>query len=299
MSAADGWGKIWAVLIGVNEYERADVPPLRGCVNDVLLVRQLLRDWFGVENSRIRLAVNARATKQGILARLAETLRAADPGDLVVFYFSGHGSQIRDRNGDELADGLDEILVPYDMDWDAGRYIVDDEFDEVVASAPSDVLLEAFFDCCFGGAAPDEFARAERMPAAGPPLRFAPPPVDIYARAAGEELELSPITGGLRLNEGNVAWAASAEGRPASEIEIDGAYFGLFTYWGCRGITEYAERGELEWSTREQLVTEVRAILTELAADQRPSVFGSRALLEEPPLTPMLMRRPRPGPPER
>jgi hypothetical protein len=285
---------IRAVLVGVNEYRRPDIPSLRGCVNDVLLVRALLRRWFGVENRQIRVVVDERATKEGILQRLGETLSAAQPGDLVVFYFSGHGSQIRDRDGDELADGLDELLCPHDMDWDERRYIVDDEIDRVVASAPRDVLVEAFFDCCFGGAAPPPIAHLSGVPAAGPPVRFAPPPVDIYARGDGDQLPLSALASGLRLEEGNVAWAASAENMPASEIEVEGGVYGLFTYWGCRSIWEYAARGELRRRTREELVAQIRRILADLKTDQRPAVFASRALLHEPPLTPVAPHGARP-----
>jgi hypothetical protein len=281
---------IRAVLVGINEYERPDIPSLRGCVNDVFLVRKLLRRWFGVDNRHIRVIVDARATKAEILRRLRESLGAAEAGDLVVFYFSGHGSQIRDRDGDELADELDELLCPYDMDWDAGRYIVDDEFDAIVASAPPDVLIEAFFDCCFWGAEPPEFAPAAGAPRAGPGLRYAMPPPDIYARAEGEPLTVSPLAAGLRIDEGNVAWSASEEGMTASEFEVDGAYYGLFTFWGCQSIRDYVARGELRYSSRERLIHDVRAILAALPSGQRPGVFAPRELLYEPPLTPMAPR---------
>lgn len=281
---------IRAVLVGVNEYERPDIPSLRGCVNDVFLVRKLLRRWFGVENRHIRVIVDARATKDEILRRLRETLNAAAAGDLVVFYFSGHGSQIRDRDGDELADGLDELICPYDMDWDEHRYISDDAFDEIVASAPRDVLLEAFFDCCFWGAEPAAFAPAPGAFRAEPGLRYAVPPPDIYARAEGEALTVSPLAAGLRIGEGNVAWAASEEGMPASEFEVDGAYYGLFTFWGCQSIRDYVARGELRKTSREQVVHDVREILAALPTGQRPGVFASRDLRHEPPLTPYVPR---------
>src|ERR687892_533321 len=99
--------RIRALLVGVDRYAEPQVPVLRGCVNE-------------------------RATKAQIMRRLHEIIDASRPGDVVVFYFSGHGSQIRDRDGDELSDALDELLCPYDMDWDERRYIVDDEFDEIV-----------------------------------------------------------------------------------------------------------------------------------------------------------------------
>ena len=54
----------------------------------------------------------------------------AAPGDLVVFYFSGHGSQQPDRNGDEQG-GFDEVFLPYDVGkWgDNGieNALIDDE----------------------------------------------------------------------------------------------------------------------------------------------------------------------------
>ena len=64
------------------------------------------------------------------LDRLAETSR---PGDLVVFYFSGHGSQQPDTDGDEQG-GSDEIFLPYDVGGWSGtgveNALVDDEFGE-------------------------------------------------------------------------------------------------------------------------------------------------------------------------
>jgi metacaspase-1 len=277
---------IRAVLVGINEYARADIPRLRGCVNDVLIVRDLLRTWFAVENAHIRVVTDERATKAEILRRLRECLEASDPGDLVVFYFSGHGSQLRDRDGDELGDGLDELICPYDMDWDAGTYILDDEFDSIVAVAREDIVVEAFFDCCFWGAVPRALA-GPAQPAEPRAIRFAPPPLDIYLRAEGESLEVSPVAAGLRIDKGNVAWAASAEGMPAAEIEVDGEHYGLFTFWGCRAIWSYAESGRIERTTRESLLREVREMLAQLAIDQEPAIWASRELLREPPLTPL------------
>jgi hypothetical protein len=84
----------------------------------------------GVENLDKGISVPGPGTKQAVLDaldRLAETSRA---GDLVVFYFSGHGSQQPDLDGDEEG-GDDEVFLPYDVGkWDAGgieNALVDDE----------------------------------------------------------------------------------------------------------------------------------------------------------------------------
>ena len=74
------------------------------------------------------------------------TLEQAEAGDVVVFYFSGHGSQIRDRDGDEL-NRLDELVCTYDMDWERQTYILDDELDALFDAVPPEILLEVFVDC--------------------------------------------------------------------------------------------------------------------------------------------------------
>jgi hypothetical protein len=179
--------RIRAVLVGIDEYARSDIPSLRGCVNDVALVRMLLKEHLGVPNEDIRVVVNQRATKENILLRLGATIDSAAPGDVVVFYFSGHGSQIRDRDGDELTDALDELICPYDMDWDRGTYLLDDDLDALFASLPPDILLEAFFDCCFWGAGPRELLPDPRPQSLRTDVRYLPPPFDIAARTEGDE----------------------------------------------------------------------------------------------------------------
>ena len=183
---------IRAVLVGVDRYERPDIPSLKGCVNDVALVRRTLKDVLGVRNEDIRVVVNERATKANILRRLQTTLERAEAGDVVVFYFSGHGSQIRDRDGDELTDRLDELICPYDMDWDRQTYILDDELDALFDAVPPEILLEVFVDCCFWGAGPRELEAEARPQGLRADVRYLPPPLDIAARAEGDEPRVAP-----------------------------------------------------------------------------------------------------------
>jgi hypothetical protein len=68
-----------------------------------------------------------RATKKAILEGLKALIAKGGTGDTLVFHYSGHGSQVRCTEGDELADGLDEIICPWDFDWD-GTFIKDDDF---------------------------------------------------------------------------------------------------------------------------------------------------------------------------
>jgi hypothetical protein len=266
--------RIRALLVGVDRYAEPQVPVLRGCVNDVVLVRSVLKRFFDVPNQDIRLVVNERATKAQIMRRLHEIIDASRPGDVVVFYFSGHGSQIRDRDGDELSDALDEVICPYDIDWDRRTYIVDDEFEDAVARLPRGVLLEAFFDCCFWGAGPRALDAEPRPQAQRDDLRWLPPPVDIAARAAGEEdwLAYHRLSDCDCFADRNVFWGASAEGQTAGEDSFEGRTHGIFTYWGCRFIQDNVEAVGRGGYTRAQLLDELREYLISLGYPQTPEL---------------------------
>ena len=58
---------------------------------------------------------NDKATRKQLEESVTQWLPAVSrPGDTVIIYFSGHGMQIPDDNGDE-SDGQDEVLAPYDV----------------------------------------------------------------------------------------------------------------------------------------------------------------------------------------
>ena len=289
MSAPQSITRIRAVLVGVDRYERDDVPTLRGCVNDVALVRMLLKQYFDVPNEDLRVVVNERATKQNILHRLEDMIQRSQPGEVLVFYFSGHGSQIRDRDGDELADSLDEVICPYDMDWDRRTYISDDDIEARFATLPPEVLLEAFFDCCFWGAGPRAIAPRPSAAALRPDVRHLPPPFDLAARFEGEEHRLARRR--LGYSESftqlrNVAWGAAQEGQESAEDFFDGQVNGIFTYWGCRFIAENIERIDKLEYTREELLEEVRGYLHQLGYTQTPELSAPSELRAWAPLLP-------------
>ncbi|HEY9667676.1 MAG TPA: caspase family protein [Coleofasciculaceae cyanobacterium] len=101
-----------ALLVGINEYQ---VSPLYGCVTDANLQKQLLMHRFGFNEKDILVLTNQQATRQGILTAFEEHLiKQAKPGDVVVFHFSGHGSQVPDPDCDISPDCTNSTLVPID-----------------------------------------------------------------------------------------------------------------------------------------------------------------------------------------
>ena len=64
------------------------------------------------------------------------------------FHYSGHGSSIKDVNGDET-DGQDESLVP--LDFQTNGMIIDDELRGLLQCVNTDCKMTVLFDCCHSG----------------------------------------------------------------------------------------------------------------------------------------------------
>lgn len=135
-----------ALLVGINEYAEA---PLRGCINDVTQMRELLQQYYDFAAADMRLLLDDAATGAAIKAGLAWLAEGGDdPNAVRVFHYSGHGSYVADRDGDE-PDGRDECLVPYD--YRAGGMLTDDLLKTYYDRFPPAGNLTLVMDCCHSG----------------------------------------------------------------------------------------------------------------------------------------------------
>ena len=271
-----------ALIVGVNKYKLPG-SDLQGCVNDATNVRDVLLKYFGFTVKGIRVLVDDRATKKAILERLNWLVKDAKSGDRLLFHFSGHGSQIRDRDGDELKDQLDEIICPHDMDWN-GAYIVDDDLKTVFSTLAAGVHLEVLLDSCHSGSATREIAEpaASLTPLALRAVRqrFLAPPMDILCRQLGED-DL-PLTRMLKsANPANHAlFSGCRDNQTSADAYISGAYNGAFTYYFCKHIRDV--QGAI---SRTELLKRLRASLKHEGYDQVPqlecpSAWKKKKLLE-------------------
>lgn len=85
-----------ALLIGINEYH--NVQPLEGAVNDVLALRDVLVKRWDFAATDIHTLLNEEATHANILRELAALKSRSSPNDMVLIYFSGHGTSALDAN---------------------------------------------------------------------------------------------------------------------------------------------------------------------------------------------------------
>lgn len=159
-----------ALLVGINDYESAG-PPVRppatasgtfaglvrgrignldGAINDVMSIRETLSHRFQFADSDIRVLVDAQATRAGILSAIDSLTTLAQRGDLVVFFYAGHGAKRVNSLSHKLTK-LDQTIVPSDAN--AGVFDVRDKelataFDRVLAKG---AILTLIFDACYSG----------------------------------------------------------------------------------------------------------------------------------------------------
>src|SRR5262245_42537146 len=104
-----------ALLIGVNHYKMPGAD-LRGCVNDVVNMKSVLTKLCGFDSAAVTTLLDDKATTKAMRSAMKSVVAGSKKGDVVLIHFSGHGSNVPDKNGDE-ADHRDEILCPHDLDW--------------------------------------------------------------------------------------------------------------------------------------------------------------------------------------
>jgi len=256
-----------ALLVGINAYN-SPINPLRGCLNDVQQMQSVLQQYYGFPAENVRLLRDEEATRQGILAGLAWLVEGAQASDVLVFHYSGHGSQVDDDSGDEW-ECRDEILVPYDHDWD--NPLRDDDLKAVFDRVPLQANLTIISDSCHSGTVNKDFTPTEV-----PRVVFVPPEIQerIAARVARRDAdyaaffaaeydrlarEISPQDLAARIQEflaqilnkfkqnrfqfvdtslNNILLAACQDVQTSSDAYIAGDWHGAFTYYLVKTIVE-------------------------------------------------------------
>jgi len=142
-----------ALLIGIN-YIKSPNARLYGCIEDVKNVQNMLIDAYGYSSQNITVLRDddptKMPTKANIWIALQSIIAASGQTDEIWLHYSGHGTQIRDKNVDEV-DGLDEAIVP--VDYLTAGMIVDDDLFQLVRSIRCRAFL--VFDSCHSGSVCD------------------------------------------------------------------------------------------------------------------------------------------------
>ncbi len=249
-----------ALLIGVGRYAAPALSPLAGPPADVQAVRALLTRRYGFDPAHITTLTDAQATRAGVLAGLTALGERAAPGAQLVVHFSGHGSQVFDRSGDE-PDGWDESLVLYDSDraGDDAHDLLDDELGAFVARwAAAGAAVTVILDSCHAGTG---------LRAGG--VRAAPPSGPVVGDGP------APVGGAVSdLGDGGAPYVlvtAARAGQLAREVELaDGRTHGALT-WALLRALQAAPRT----ATWQQVVARAGFDVAAVFPAQHPQLEGA------------------------
>ena len=146
-----------ALLIGVGQYrDHAMGVDLPGIELDIGVMKEVAES-LGFKPGATKVLLNQQATLAAVRQALQQWLvEGTSPTDRVLIYYSGHGTQLPDEDGDE-DDGLDEAWTLHDMAPAKrnGRatldgVLLDDELAETLARIPSRQVL-VLVDACHSG----------------------------------------------------------------------------------------------------------------------------------------------------
>jgi len=155
VSAARGEDR--ALLIGVGRYAQFE-EKLNGVSLDVSMMREFVH-LMGFKSHEIKVLEHEQASTADVYDAIENWLiNGVGPDDRLLFYFSGHGSQIPDENNDE-DDQFDEVLLLYDtvLTEKRGRQtlsgvLLDDHLNQMLARMKSRNIL-VILDACHSGSA--------------------------------------------------------------------------------------------------------------------------------------------------
>jgi hypothetical protein len=114
VSYAETRKNIWAVVIGINNYQ--NVRHLKYATKDAKAFYNYLLKTVRIPEENVSLLLNNQARLYKIRSVLGTHLkRNAGKDDMVMIFFAGHGATEEDSNSPD-GDGLEKYILPYDAD---------------------------------------------------------------------------------------------------------------------------------------------------------------------------------------
>lgn len=259
---AEGKMKKVAICVGINNYP-GTANDLQGCVNDARDWGNLLKSKFGF--GKVTYLLDSAATSSAVISALKTAIAEAQSGDTLVFTYSGHGTSVADKNGDE-ADGKDEAMCLYD------KFLVDDDIRSVLDGVKEGVKFTIISDSCFSGTVTRAHLGEMDGEVGYKRARYMPPPTAeeavLVARLpvknrlfSTEDMKDVLITG---CNDREYSYDTAINGKPN----------GAMTYNAIQSINSKPD------ATYEEFFAELRKRLPSKEYPQTPQLEGSSANLK-------------------
>lgn len=253
-----------ALCIGINDYPGSG-SDLAGCVNDA-------HDWADTLRGRgfdVERLVDRAATRHAITAGIREMIGQARYRDTVVIQYSGHGTWVPDRDGDE-PDHRDEALCPYDYH---DGLILDDDLRALFDARAYGVRVVLLSDSCHSGSV----ARlAGPLSGEGATVRFMPPEVALPAGELPRALLATSATNRVPRHEA-LLMSGCGDLEYSYDASFHGRANGAFTYAALQSL-----RSLPPGATYRTWHAAVRTLLPSQDLPQTPGIQGTSAMKDWP-----------------
>jgi metacaspase-1 len=259
-----------ALCIGINDYPGTD-SDLSGCVNDA-------HDWGAALTARgfsVTTVLDAAATGKAMRREIAGVVGAAGAGDLVVVQYAGHGSFVKDDDGDE-PDGTDECLCPHDIRENGP--LIDDELSELFAARAAGVRVVLISDSCHSGTVA-RFAPITTPPTTrgdSPParmVRFLPPGTFLSTREADRLGVRSRRPASPPGRHHALLMSGCQDTEYSYDAWVEGRPNGIFTFVALRELAKLPPA-----ATYKDWHAAIRTVLPSRQYPQSPNLYGTSSM---------------------
>jgi hypothetical protein len=151
VSANNSARRVYAVMVGISDYPGTnnDLPLT---ADDARKLQQALARQGRLAPESVTL-LDGQATRAAVREAFQRVAAAAGPNDLFLFFFSGHGNQVRGQVSATEPDGKDETIEMVD------GAITDDELNQMFQQVRAQTALVVLDSCFSGGFARDVVSR--------------------------------------------------------------------------------------------------------------------------------------------
>jgi len=219
----------YGLIVGVADYPDP-ISDLRYAVEDALDMKNALFRYVNWEEPNYQLLLDVPATKTEIRAGIQQIAARATSDDVVLFFFSGYGTNGPDVLPMDEADGVDEYLCAYGSSLE--EFIRDDELSQWLGTLPTNNVI-VILDASYSG--------GEIQTASGTPKSLPGTPVGAVQEGDGFAADLTSRISPMDMggNAGCVVLTASAE--QELSYELAPLRNGLFTFFAVHGLERYLD----------------------------------------------------------
>jgi pimeloyl-ACP methyl ester carboxylesterase len=267
---------IYALLVGIDKYQDP-VHSLQGCVNDITAIAQYLKERVTKDQYQLHLHIlqDQEATRQAIIDGFRQHLCNAQSNDVVLFYYSGHGSQ--EQAPQEFwhlePDRFNETLVCYDSRQEGGWDLADKELAKLITEVSAkNPHITIILDCCHSGSGTKNPFQETGVRLASTDKRQRP--LDSFIFKLEELEKLSKSNNGevdfigLKLPKGrHILLGSCQDSQLAKEYNGGGQKRGVFSYFLMDTLQQ--ANGKL---TYRDLFNRAKAIIGSRVLDQSPQL---------------------------